>query len=92
MQYQKKINGIVRHMDDFKTSIPFFTSQVWKDLSKEFNNPWDARSWYTNVKYNRQNILIKAREKMGISVESPQTYSITCNTSCSSLVLIILFC
>lgn len=42
MQYQKKINGIVRHMDDFKTSIPFFTSQVWKDLSKEFNNAWDA--------------------------------------------------
>lgn len=47
------INGIIRHMEDFKTSIPSFTSQVWKDLSKEFNNVWDPRCWYTNVKYNR---------------------------------------
>lgn len=47
------INGIIRYIEYFKTSISFFTSHVWKDLSIEFNNAWDSRCWYTNVKYNR---------------------------------------
>lgn len=55
---ENAIDDIIRHIEDFQTSIPSFTSQVWKDLSKEFN-VWNARCWYTNVKYNRQNILKK---------------------------------
>lgn len=70
---------MVRHMEDFKTGIPIFTSQVWKDLSKEFNHVWDSRCWYTNVKYNRRDILTEARRRMGIIAESPKI-----NISCFS--------
>lgn len=48
---------------------PLWSSEVWKLMSNAFKDlgyDWDHRCVYTNVIYNRRNILTQAREEMGI--------------------------
>lgn len=63
---EQAIEVIIKYFHYFKTNIPDYSDKVWNEMSSSHNGLWNKKSWYTNVRYNRRNILSIARERMGV--------------------------
>ncbi|CAG9771525.1 unnamed protein product [Ceutorhynchus assimilis] len=72
---EQAIETIIRyksHLDlalisqNYKSDLPAYTSDVWKNMSKEYGNAWRFNHWYINIRENRRNIFTEARERLGI--------------------------
>lgn len=67
---EQAIDTIIRYFHYFRSNIPDHSDTVWEEISSSYNGLWSKKSWYTNICYNRRNILTIARERMGVTTNS----------------------
>lgn len=63
---EQAVDIIISYFHYFRSDIPDYPNVVWEEMSSSCNGLWNKKSWYTNIYYNRRNILTIARERMGI--------------------------
>uniref|UniRef100_A0A0C9RRN0 NOF_0 protein n=1 Tax=Fopius arisanus TaxID=64838 RepID=A0A0C9RRN0_9HYME len=81
---QNAIDVLLRYMSYFSNpSMPPYSSEVWKDLSKECDGAWSHLSWWVNVTEDRRKILTQARQAAGVNATEIVKETITKSSSCA---------
>ncbi|XP_074113042.1 uncharacterized protein LOC141536430 isoform X2 [Cotesia typhae] len=56
-----------KYVDNFtEESLPPWSSEIWKKMSKDSGEVWNNHAWFTNVREDRRGILTEARKRAGL--------------------------
>ncbi|XP_044596337.1 uncharacterized protein LOC123273149 [Cotesia glomerata] len=56
-----------KYVDNFtEESLPAWSSEIWKKMSKDSGEVWNSHLWFINVREDRRGILTEARKRAGL--------------------------